>query len=262
MATKLHQLIAVARGVTPDTAAKLSRVKQVLAIKGDQSPLTGIIRTYQPRDADGDELPAETRRVQITALDLLKLTSGALTRLFDVQFSRELTNCYARADLVVDGETLLADVPATYFLFLETQLTELLTGLIERLPELNPAEEWHGDDPGQPRGVWVTPPRVTTRPAKVPQVQVLYPATPEHPAQVRPYDTDKIVGDWTMVKLSGELPARQVEAIRDRAATLLAAVRAAREEANGEDVRDRHAGDAVLGYLFAPALGDGGSVSD
>jgi hypothetical protein len=191
--------------------------------------------------------------VQITAPELLGLVTDTLTRLFDVSFTREYTNCYARADLVIDGQTLLEDVPSAYFLFLETQLTKLISEFIDHLPGLDPARDWHPNDPGQPAGVWTSSPRVTTRSKKVPQVQVLYPDTEHHPAQVRHWDADEVVGDWTRISLSGQLPPRVITEIRDRAMRLLAAVRSAREEANTEEVRDRAAGETILGWVFAPA---------
>lgn len=259
MTTYLHQIIAVERGVEADAKRGLAEITRVLAVGGDSDPLTGITRTYRPREEGGVQRPAEARRVQVTAADLLAGAQKSLTRLFDLKFTREYTNCYARADVIVDGETLLSDVPAGYLLFLEGRLADLVKELIDRLPVLDQAEDWHDyrEDPSLPAGVWASAPRETTSSQKVPQVQVLAPATKEHPAQVRPYETDVIGGYWTQVKLSGQLPAHVVQEIRGRATRLLEAVRYARELANTEEARDREAGAKVLGFVLGDAVASG-----
>jgi hypothetical protein len=146
----------------------------------------------------------------------------------------------------IGGTVLLPNVPAGYLLFLENQLTAL-RGIVQRLPVLDPAEDWHWDGN---KGVYVTEQTRKAREIRVPQVQVLYEATKEHPAQVRPYETAKPVGDWTTVKMSGALPADKVEEILDRITTLAEAVKYAREQANSIDVTDRKAGAAVFAYLL------------
>jgi hypothetical protein len=75
-------------------------------------------------------------------------------------------------------------------------------------------------------------------------------ATKEHPAQVQVYMEDVPVGDWTTVKFSGALPATRVREILGRVTALQEAVKFAREEANGAEVADQRAGEAVFRYLF------------
>lgn len=89
------------------------------------------------------------------------------------------------------------------------------------------------------------------RAKKIPRNHVLAEATKEHPAQVQVYMEDVPEGDWTTVKFSGALPATRVKTLLDRLTALQHAVKYAREEANGTEVTDRAAGDAVFGYLLA-----------
>lgn len=248
--TALHQIIAVERGVTQDADKHLADVKRVFSIGGDNDPLTGISRTYESRQGDeGDQLPEQARRVQFTVTELLGHARTHLTRLFDLKFTREFANCSARADIVVKGRTLVKDVPAGYLLFLEGQLAQLIQ-LIERLPALNPAEHWTNEDPALPEGVWKSAAKKTERTRKVPQVQVLHEGNEHHAPQVRAYETDVIEGYWTTVKFSGQLPAREIQAMRARATELLYAVKYAREQANTLQVTDRKAGDTLLGYVL------------
>jgi len=250
--TALHQVIAIERGVVADTDQHLAKIRHVLAIGGDNDPLTGISRTYESRRGDeGDQLPPQNRKVQITARELVDSAREHLTRLLDLKFTREYANCSARADITLkDGTVLVRDVPAWYLLFLEAQLGQLITQLIERLPELDPAQEWSDAGPALQAGVWKSAPRQAERTKKVPQVQVLYEATPEHPAQVRTYESDVIEGYWTTVRFSGQLPAKDIQAMRARATEVLHAVKFAREQANALVVQDRQAGDALLGYVL------------
>jgi hypothetical protein len=253
----LHQVIAVERGVEADAKRGVGEIQRVLAVGGDSDPLTGLSRTHRSLDPEHYPVqPAENRKVQLTTADLLASAAKALTRLYDLKLTREAGNALAAADVTVDGTVLLENVPIGYLLFLEGKLSELVSGLIDRLPVLDPAEEWHDHtaDPALRRGVWASAPRETTSRTRVPQVQVLYDATPEHPAQVRPYETDLITGYWTLVKYSGQLPAHVVQEIRERAVKVLEAVRAAREQANTLEVANREAGAVILGHIFGGAV--------
>jgi len=214
---KLNQIIAVEKGIKSKSHQDLTA-----AHHGLQKPalLAGISRTYQPKDEEGEQLPPESTRVQVQAEDVLRDTAATLTRLFDVTATKDWANCTARADVKVDGRVLVADVPVSYLLFLEKQLTDLNT-FVRKL-----------------------------RTKKVPRNHVKAEATEKHPAQVEVYYEDIPVGYWTTVKFSGALPARRVNELLDRVEKMQQAVKFAREEANGADVTDQRVGDAVFGYLF------------
>ena len=241
--TKLNQIIAVEKGVKSGALRDLTDAHHVL-----QKPalLAGISRTYQPKDEDGEVLPPESTRVQVKTEDVLRRTATLLTRLFDVTATKDWANCVARADVVVDGRTLLADVPVSYLLFLEKQLVDLHT-FVKKLPLLDAAESWNFEESAD---YWRTEQVRTIRTKKVPRNHVKAEATEKHPAQVEVYYEDVPVGYWTTVKFSGALPARRVNELLDRVEKLQQAVKFAREEANGRDVTDQLVGDAVFGYLF------------
>jgi hypothetical protein len=240
---KLNQIIAVEKGVKSKAFAELSEAHHTVQKTG---PLAGISRTYQPKDEEGEQLPAESTRVQIKSEDILRDISGTLTRLFDVTATKDWTNCVARADVVVDGRTIAAQVPVTYLLFLEKQLVDLHT-FVKKLPVLDAAESWLRDDSTDS---WRTEPVRTNRTKKVPRNHVKAEATDKHPAQVEVYYEDITVGYWTTVKFSGALPAKRVNEILDRVSALQTAVKFAREEANNTEVADQRVGAAVFGYLF------------
>ncbi|WP_431044990.1 hypothetical protein ACQUSR_25750 [Streptomyces sp. P1-3] len=240
---KLNQIIAVEKGVKAKTQQDLSATHH-----GLQKPalLAGISRTYQPKDEEGEQLPPESTRVQVKAEDVLRETATTLTRLFDVTATKDWANCTARADVTVEGRALLRDVPVSYLLFLEKQLSDLGT-FLRKLPILDAAESWSLDPSTD---AWKTDPVRTVRTKKVPRNHVKAEATDKHPAQVEVYYEDIPVGYWTTVKFSGALPARRVNELLDRVEKLQQAVKFAREEANAVEVSDQRVGEAVFGYLF------------
>ncbi|GAT71292.1 hypothetical protein HS048_30155 [Planomonospora sp. ID91781] len=241
--TKLNQILAVEKGVKSDVQRKVTDAYHTI----QKTPLlSGISRSYQPIDDEGEQLPPESAKVQVQAEGVLKDVGAALTRLFDVTATKDWANCEARADVRIDGTVLLADVPVTYLLFLEKQLTDLHT-LIAKLPTLDPSETWTLDENTD---TWRTEPVKTTRTKKVPRNHVLSEATDKHPAQVQVYNEDVVVGYWTKVSFSGALPQRRVNELLGRVQKLQDAVKYAREEANGIEITDRRIGETVFGYLL------------
>ncbi len=199
---KLNQIIAVEKGIKSRSHQELSDAHHAL-----QKPalLAGIARTYQPKDEEGEKFPPESTRVQIRAEELLKKTQEILTRLFDVTATKDLTNCRAKADVVVDGRVLLKSVPATYLLFLEKQLVDLHT-FVKKLPELDPSEMWVQD---AAQGLWATEPVQTAKTKKVPRNHIKAEATDKHPAQVDVYYEDIVVGlleDGEVLRRLARLP--------------------------------------------------------
>src|SRR5580765_924386 len=252
MTTYLHQLIAVQRGVDEETAKTLGAVKHLLAVGGDQDPLTGLSRVYEAREEGGEELPAQARKVQITAAELINRAGAALDRLFNLKFAREEGNCNAKADVTVDGQTLIQDVPVGFLMFLEAQVGQIV-GLIDQIPTLNPADDWSDTATGLREGVWQSAPRKTAVPKRLPQVQVLSPAQvidgQKFDPQVRPYETEITVGWWTTVKYSGQMDPKVQQDMRARAVKVQDALRKAREAANRLEVVDRKA-TPLLEYIL------------
>jgi hypothetical protein len=241
--TKLNQIIAVEKGVKSKTYADISAAHHQVQ---KAALLSGIARAYQPKDDEGEQLPPESTRVQIKAEDVLTEAAATLTRLFDVTATKDWANCTAFADVVVDGVQLVKGAPVSYLLFLEKQLNDLHT-FAAKLPTLDASESWHFDDAA---GCWATDVVQTVRSKKIPRNHVKAEATQQHPAQVEVYFEDVAVGYWKTVKFSGALPATRVRELVERIEKVQAAVKYAREQANGTDVTDMKVGDKVFGYLF------------
>jgi hypothetical protein len=240
----LNKVIAIESGVKTGASRKETDLYHLL----QKNPLlNGITRTYQPKDDDGDKLPSETTLVQVRVEKILSDLSDELTRLFDVTLTKEEGNSKAKADVVVDGVTLLKQVPVTYLLFLEKQLVNINT-FVGKLPTLDPASEWVYDSNND---VYVTLPVQTVKTKKVPRNWVKAEATEKHPAQVEIFHEDIVVGYWTKVDSSGAIPATRKAELLSRVEKLITAVKFAREEANSLEVEDQLAGEKVFNFLFA-----------
>lgn len=241
---KLNQIIAIEKGVKSQSMRELTDAHQLL-----QKPalLSGISRTYRPVDDEGDQYPPEATRVQVKAEDVIEKTVEILTKLFDVTATKDWANGQATANIVVDEQTIAEDVPVTYLLFLEKQLTDLHT-FIKKLPVLDASESWSFD---QSQDTWATEALQTTKTKKIPRNHVKAEATEHHPAQVEVYYEDVVVGYWRTVKYSGAMPATRVTILLERVRKLQEAVKFAREEANSVEVDEHEIGDSIFSYLFA-----------
>jgi hypothetical protein len=240
---KLNQIIAIEKGVK-------SRVYGEITTLHKESQKTevfsGFIKNYRKKSDDGEDFPPERKRVQVIAGELLKQVAKLQTELFDVEATKDWGNCHARADVVVEGQVLLKDVPATYLLFLEKQLSDMRT-FLEKLPTLDEAEEW-ALDPNS--NIYRSERTSTHRTRKVQRPIVLYEATKEHPAQTQLITEDVIVGWWDSTKHSGALPVPRKVVLLERVDRLMKAVKVAREKANDAEVEQKEAGEAIFGYLF------------
>lgn len=242
--TKLSQLLAIEKGEKSRAQAKLT----ALYHDAQKSALwRGVMRTYTPKDDEGDQLPSESTLVQLSADNHLTQIAEGLTRLFDLVATKDNANTYASADVVIDGNVLLSDVPVTTLLFLEKQMTDLRTS-VAAIPALESEFHWM---PNAEPGVFETQPVETTRSTKVPRNHVRAAATEKHPAQVDLWTEDVIVGKWVTRRLSGGLTPSNKARLLDRIDTLANAVKYARELANTTDVMDVKIGKKVFDHLFA-----------
>lgn len=243
--TKLNQIIAVEKGVKSVDHGAISDLYKAV----QKSELfNGAVRTYQKKDEDGEDLPSEKKHVQYRVRDVLGTVRISKSKLFDYTAQKDIANMSATADVSVDGTVILTALPVTYLLFLEKQLTDL-RAFVEALPVLDNSESWVLD---QNSGLYKTEPVQTHRTKKVNRPLVLYPATPDHPAQTQLVTEDIIVGFWSTVRQSAALPKPEKESIALRIEKLLIGVKEARERANDTEVTSKpEIGAAVFNYLFS-----------
>ncbi len=241
----LNKIVSVEKAVKSNVYKQFTKIHHQLQ---KSALIGGISRVYTPRDDDGDILPAEQTRVQLRSQEAIKEAHELLERLFDVVATKDWGNMGAKADVMIDGEPLLKDVPVTYLLFIEKQLSDLKT-FIEKLPTLDASESWRWDEN---QNCYATETVETHRTKKVPRVLVKYEATEDHPAQTEVWHEDVVVGNWKTIKYSGAQSAQRVKVLMERVDKLQVAVKHAREDANELEVEDVKVGAKVLSWIFAP----------
>lgn len=169
--------------------------------------------------------------IQTNVTSELKWLSGILSKSIDVSYQIAQTNRNAVADIVLDnGDILAKDVPATALLELEKRVKEMMD-LIQSIPTLDPAK---GFAPDADRGAGFFKAREVekVRTQKVQKALVLYPATPEHPAQTQLVSVDEPVAKIKEQEWSSRVTVAAKAELFDRAESVLQAVKQARARAN------------------------------
>jgi hypothetical protein len=241
---KLNQIVAVVAGKKTRVEKEFGELNKILQ-KADL--FHGIARQYQPVDEDGEELPSERKDPQKSAKAIIRQARTILTDIIDAVATQEYGNCTAKADVKVDGETILKQVPVTVLLYLAKQLDDLHT-FVGNIPVLDPSDRWtyNAQD-----GTYITDEIKTIRTKKVQKPIVLYDATEKHPAQTQLITEDITAGHWKTRKYATTLAATERQQIVDRIVKLQDAVKIAREEANSIPVDDQTIASAVLKFIFA-----------
>ena len=240
---KLHEVVAIRKGVKSRTYSELTELFK----RAQRDELySGLSREFTPLDDDGETFPSESKQVQLVAEDVLKKVQKLRTAFLDLEATQEWGNHDARADVVVDGETLLEDVPATLLIFLEKELNDLHT-FVSAMPVLDESRTWEKDPNSK---LFRTEAVRTHKTKKVQRPVVLYDATEHHPAQTQLITEDVTIGHWETTYRSGALTIPRKEQLLERLDALRNAVKRARARANDTEVKKREIGAALLGYIL------------
>lgn len=241
--TKLHEIVAVRKGIKTRTYSDLSELHK----KSQKADLyNGMTREFTPKDDDGETYPPESKKVQITAAEVLQQTRKLMEESWDIEAAQEYGNLLAKADIVVDGEVILAGVPATFLLFMEKQLTDVRTQ-VEKMPTLDSDKTWNRDPNSN---LFRSETVRTTKTVPVERPQVVIPPTEHHPGQWTTLKETVIQGHWATTHLSGALPFPEKEALLDRVTKLRDAVKKARARANDTEVVRPEVAASLTKFLF------------
>lgn len=243
--TKMHEIIAAEPSVT---AAYNNIREETLKVfdKPDHFLRTTTTKTHF--DSEQSRLDVtETKDMVTTVKDRMKyMLEGSFTRYVDIQLQKDATNQVAKADLVVNGQAVLKDVPATMLLQLEKELAKLRE-VVAKAPTLQPGPVWVKDE-----GVnlFVTDLPVTFTTKKTMRPVVLVEATDKHPAQVEKVSEDVPVAKVDRRVWSGMLTSVEKSEILGRLDVLLVAAKKARQRANGADVIKSKIGKTLTDFIL------------
>lgn len=243
METKLNQIVAVVNGKKTRFQKAITEVYHILQ-KNDL--FNGLTRKYTPLNEDGETYPSETTLPKANAIESIKNAKQLLVELIDVIATQDYNNCAATANIIIDDQVIIEDVPVTHLLYLEKQLVDLHT-FIEKLPTLDPAEQWKWDDT---QNYFVSNPVKTNKTKKVLRNHVKAEATEHHPAQVEVYTEDVKIGEWTTTKFSTSIKPSDKAEYLQRVRKLQDAIRQAREAANNLPIKQVKIGEKLLDYVI------------
>jgi hypothetical protein len=143
-------------------------------------------------------------------------------------------------------ETILEDVPVTYLMSLEYQLTGVL-GFMRALQLTDPAEDWVWDEND---ACWRSrDPEQRLRVEKGLKSLVLIDPTQYQPGQAQAVPGEKRTGVWKITKFSGAVSRDRKAQLVENAEALLAALRQAHERANHASAERQDIAGLVSAFL-------------
>lgn len=240
---RLSQHLALRDGVKSRTNKEFTELQKIVKA---EDLFKGLDKTYQKKNEDGEDAPPQTLKVRARVQDLLMSLSNLVADQLDVEATVDEANCEAAADVVVNGATLLQQVPVTTLLTLDRDLKQVRE-FINTLPVLDNSHVWTNDPSA---GLYKTNEVRTVRTAKVQEPILLAPATEKHPAQAQLITVDKSVGEWVSVHTSGAIPIDEKKKLLKNCDELLDAVKVAKEEANSIKTSQVSIGKTLMGHIF------------
>lgn len=252
----LHEILAVEQDLKGN--AERARTTTLESFRSKQNQYTGIRRTFRPFavEEDGEDQAAERleafTKLAKTVVSDLESTLAIVAEAMTVGFQIDEANTRARADIVVDGETIASDVPATFLLQLERRLREVRSVLRES-PTFDPVRVWTPDPDADRPHVLRADPVTTIRKARARKYNVMVEATKEHPAQVDIVEVDEPVGEIRSYEWTGKLSIAKKTALVEQVDKLIASVKQARSRANAVEVNTEiKIGKALTRFLLRP----------
>ena len=241
---KLHEVLAV----EPNVKGKSDEIlrEALNTFRKKDALFTGLSRTYTPKDDEGEKFPDESLPVSENVKSKLAYVFKELIARADLIATKEHTNTLAKADITVDGNVLVQNVPATTLLMLEKEIKKWRE-LVLSVPTLEPQVNWSFD---KDNNIYRTEEKKTLKSQKESVVLVKYEATPEHPAQTEIVTKDVFIGEWTTVHLSGKISSAEKAEIITKIDKLEVAVKQARQRANEEKVTQQKIGKILVDYFL------------
>jgi hypothetical protein len=217
----------------------------------------GFDKTHTPFEGNLTQ-PAKSKRVQANATELVYGLQDLLTRLFDLEATKDSADTQARADVKVTqngNETVvLPNVPINHLLWLEKQAVHLLT-VFRSIPVVSAAEDWQSSETLE-WGKLRTPTEQTPSTKKAEHFEIIVPAADNngHPAAYEKVTQDIKSGDWYETKYTTAMLPNTKAALVNRTSLLLDGIKQAIVAANHLDVTDVKEGALIFGFLFDNAF--------
>lgn len=246
--SQLHELLAV-EGDLNNAATKMI-AEAITTFTKKPDTYRGQVRTLTMFDTGREgENVSESKELVDTVPAKLSYVSDSVGRYWNAMAEKERANQSANADLVVDGQTLAYNLPATLLLGLETRL-KAIRDLIAAAPTLDPSLSWTADT-ATGAHVWRSNDRVAMRTEKTVKHKILVEATDKHPAQIEKWNEDVPVGKIETIQFSGMISPARKSVLLSRIDAVIRGAKKARQRANTVEVTSENIAEPIFSYLFA-----------
>lgn len=252
----LHELLAVLRTQQSECDKLHTHCEQT--VRNKHHLFTGATRTLtmfgQSEDNTQELRTLEDKEKvhQVPGQSVMQqLLWAAMNRanLLNVTIASDRANTKAAADVVVDGQVILENVPSQALVGLEGQLKRV-RDLVDVAPTLDPAKTWHRREDVAQRDLWQTAPIVKVKTQKTTDHRVVVPATDRHPAQVIACEDVRNVGRYEETEFSTMMSIQDKVRILARIDKLIRAVVSARMRANTQEAPASIEGDLLMEFIF------------
>jgi len=247
MTAKLHEIIAVENELQATSSKMIEEAKTTFTKKTDHFLEHNRVLTMFDEDRS-DENTDDFKALVTNVSQRLTYTWSHIIKYFDLIARKEVTNQKAKANIVIDGNILAKDVPATLLLGLESRLKKVRE-IYEVIPTLQPGVNWELDEARGSQIYVTTKPNETMKTEKQVHHKILYDATKEHPAQIEKWNTDVPIGRVVTTVWSGMISPADKSKLLGRVDTLIRAVKKARQRANCQEVTELDIGKKLFDYI-------------
>ncbi len=245
---KLHEILAVEKTITSaaeklfqDTLGKFQRVDSYF-----QGHLKTLKMLNDSPENKALENAARAEKILTTTVpETLKYQLGFWVKAEDILYQKNKTNQSAMADLEFEGRVIAQALPVDELMGLEARL-EKLRGLFTTIPTLDASRNWVKDTNAAQTGTFVAAnEEISSKTEKIVDAKVLYEATDKHPAQVKEFSKDIVVGSFVVKNFSGAATAIQKARLLEIVDGLIAEVKRSRVRANNIDVVNTGIGQTI-----------------
>lgn len=252
----LHELLATEKNFT----SQVNKLQLETLQKFDKEHLfKGYIKTLKMlKDAPNNEqlelAGSEQKELVTTVKQTLDYLLGFWVKAEDLQATKNVTNQSAIANVEINGEILLSNLPVDELMGLEARLLDLRK-VFEKMPTLDASKTWTRSLISE--SAWEAAiADVTVKTEKVVTPVVLYEATKEHPAQVKEVSKDDVVGTFTTKHFSGAATSLQKAQCLERLDILLVEIKRARMRANTVLLQPVFVGKSIIEFIMSGVLPD------
>jgi len=245
---KLHEGLAIHK----DRSAVAKKViDEARGVFKSAAHFAGFVkRASYYKDEDKRFDAVEEKRVSETVPSKLDYVNTHMRAMLDLDYQIERANSFAAADLVVGDSITVSGVPVGFLLTIEAKFKEY-RAMIDMIPTHAPGIEWVVDPDQSTKGdiLKAKNDQRSFLTKKTPVYNVVVPATPEHPAQVKESHDDVRVAEVTTTVYTSTISPAQKSDMLARCDAVIQAAKRARQRANDTEISEDRIAQPLLDYI-------------